>query len=90
MSVIEIRTQEQFEQLLRSTKIVLADCKPPFVVAMSNNSSLGSMVCPARRCVTSDRQGVGLARSYHPPSKSWPSNGPAPPTSPSPRSTTTS
>jgi hypothetical protein len=26
MSVIEIRSQEHFEQLLRSTKVVLADC----------------------------------------------------------------
>ena len=31
MSVVEIRSQEHFEQLLRSTKVVLADCElsPP-------------------------------------------------------------
>jgi hypothetical protein len=34
MSVIEIRSQEHFEQLLRSTKVVLADCKLPVTSPM--------------------------------------------------------
>jgi hypothetical protein len=64
MSVIEIRSQEHFEQLLRSTKVVLADCKSTLsCTACPNKTSLGSMVCRIHHAVRRlTRQGVGPAK----------------------------